>query len=247
MAREPDSKLAERVLPAALYTALQHVFGQGNAGTMLVGGTALAGYYAGHRRSDDLDLFVEDDNAFRATVLAVKSLDDLGTDIEEQQSTSRFFSAACVLQEHAFTAQVVLDPNLFACGSSRVAADGVVVADVETLLKMKAATLVSRCSEKDLYDLLWLLAEQSAIGVEDLVTLGVQIDGGMNAEAALMSIVGTNLRRSACGFSLTQDAGEVYRAIRSLKRGLEQSFEKLAKEQPLPEIGELIRKLRPRS
>ena len=25
---------------------------------MLVGGTALAGFYAGHRRSDDLDLFV---------------------------------------------------------------------------------------------------------------------------------------------------------------------------------------------
>ena len=48
---------------------------------MLVGGTALAGYYAGHRRSDDLDLFVRDEAACRAAVLAVKSLVTLGAGI----------------------------------------------------------------------------------------------------------------------------------------------------------------------
>ena len=66
LAREPQSSLAEQVLPGPLYQALTHVFGQGVSGCMLVGGTALAGYYAGHRRSDDLDLFTEDAFSQRA-------------------------------------------------------------------------------------------------------------------------------------------------------------------------------------
>ena len=57
LARKPESGLAAEVLPPPLYRALTHVFAQGIDGAMLVGGTALAGYYAGHRRSDDLDLF----------------------------------------------------------------------------------------------------------------------------------------------------------------------------------------------
>ena len=247
MAREPDSRIAARVLPTPLYGALTHVFGQGIAGCILVGGTALAGYYAGHRRSDDLDLFVKDGAALRATVLASMSLVEIGTQVEEHQRTSQFFSATCVLQGHAFTLQVVLDPNLFERGSSHVADDGVVVADLETLLKTKAATLVSRCGEKDLYDLRWLLSETPGIGVEELLVLGAEIDGGMNAEAAMTSLVGTRSRRSACTFSLTQDADEVLRDIRALKRRLMEGFEKLAADQPPPEIGELIRKLVPGS
>ena len=78
MAHEPDSALAARVLPAPLYRALGHVFAQGVADVMLVGGTALAGYYAGHRRSDDLDLFVRDTSAFQAVVHAAEALTTLG-------------------------------------------------------------------------------------------------------------------------------------------------------------------------
>ena len=70
---QPDAELAKRVLPAQLHAALAHVFAQGIRDRMLVGGTAIAGYYAGHRRSDDLDLFVRDAKAHRATVLAVGS------------------------------------------------------------------------------------------------------------------------------------------------------------------------------
>ena len=43
MAPQPDSKLAASVLPGPLYEALVHVYAQGVAGSMLVGGTALAG------------------------------------------------------------------------------------------------------------------------------------------------------------------------------------------------------------
>ena len=71
MGDQPDLSLARRVLPAPLLRALQHVFAQGLSGCMLVGGTALAGFYAGHRRSDDLDLFTETGEDQSAAVLAV--------------------------------------------------------------------------------------------------------------------------------------------------------------------------------
>ncbi len=76
--QKPQSRLAADVLPAPLHRALRHVFAQGLSGSMLVGGTALAGYYAGHRRSDDLDLFTKDDLSQAAAVLAVKSLRNTG-------------------------------------------------------------------------------------------------------------------------------------------------------------------------
>ncbi len=211
---------------------------------MLVGGTALAGYYAGHRRSDDLDLFAGDESSRRATVLAVKSLSTLGAAIEERLSTSQFYSATCELDGHLFTVQVVLDSNLFVIAGFHQAADGVLVADLPTLLKMKAATLVSRCAEKDLYDLLWLLRREPGLTLEKLVELGAQVDAGMSPEAVLTSLVGTTLSKGACTFSRTESPGAVFRKISSLKKKLERGFERIALGQPAPPIGELILRLR---
>ena len=243
MAAQPSSKLANSVLPEPLYRALVHVFAQGISGTMLVGGTALAGYYAGHRRSDDLDLFVRDAAAHRATVLAVKSLRGLHAGIAEQQHTSQFYSATVRLNEHHFTVQVVLDAHLFEVAGSMQAPDGVRVADLETLLRMKAATLVSRCSEKDLYDLEWLFGKFPGLDVRRLLELGSAIDAGMNAESALLNVVGTELSVARCGFSSSQSPAEVFADIKSLKARIADALDKAARQQPTPAIGELVRKL----
>jgi hypothetical protein len=245
MAPAPDSKLAARVLPAPLYRALTHAFAQGITRCMLVGGTALAGYYAGHRKSDDLNLFAADESSWRAAVLAARSLGPLGAAIEERQRSSQFYSATCELEGHVFTVQVVLDPNLFAIGGFHRAADAVLVADLPTLLKMKAATLVSRCAEKDLYDLLWLFRQEPDLTLEGLVELGSEIDGGMSAEAVLTSLVGTTLSKSSCQFSSTETPAAVFRKVSSLKKKLARGFERIARAQPAPEIGELMRRLRP--
>ncbi|MBI4563392.1 MAG: nucleotidyl transferase AbiEii/AbiGii toxin family protein [Planctomycetes bacterium] len=243
LATAPDSRLAARVLPPALYRALTHLFGEGLRGCMLVGGTALAGYYAGHRRSDDLDIFAADAVSWRAGTLAVKALSRRRAVVEEQRTTSGFQSTTCRLDGHPFTVQIVLDANLFVVGRSIRAADGVRVADLPTLVKMKAATLVSRCAEKDLYDLHWLLRREPGLTPQQLMELGLEIDGGMNAEAVLGSLVGAVLRRKACAFSRTEGAGAVFRKVSMLRERLGRGFEKLAQGRPAPPIGELIRKL----
>lgn len=246
MAREPESSLASRVLPGPLYRALRHVFHQGVAGCMLVGGTALAGYYAGHRRSDDLDLFVCDELAYRAAVLAVESLvaDPPGGELSTRQHTPQLYSAVGGLDGHEFTVQVVLDPGLFAAGKSVQASDGVTVASLETLLKQKAATLVSRCAEKDLYDIQWLLGEFPHTTPSNLVDLGSQIDGGVTAETILISLSSADLRKEACGFSSQQDASTVFQQVSKLRDTLAREFEKLARKRAESPISELVRKLR---
>lgn len=243
VAREPDGGLAARVLPKPLYRALAHVFTADVSGCMLVGGTALAGYYAGHRRSDDLDLFTADALAQRAMILAVKSLPGIGTTLTDERTSAHFYHTTCHLEGHDFTVQVVLDANLFVVGSAQRAADGVVVADLSTLLEMKAATLVSRCSEKDLYDLVWLFDQDDELDLADLVALGEPMDSGMNAEAVLTSLVGTMLRQSACEFSLSESSREVFAGITRLREGLIRGLERYLRGQPPPRIAELIRRL----
>ena len=159
-------------------------------------------------------------------------------------SSAQYFKASCLYQGHRFTADVVLDANLHAVGESHVADDGVAVAGAGTLLRQKAATLVSRCSEKDLYALIWLFQMNPGVDLSQLIDLGSQIDAGLTAEAALVSLLGSELSSSSCGFSLTQTPGEVLRDIAVLKRNLEASLDKLARSQPAPGIGQLVRALR---
>jgi hypothetical protein len=211
---------------------------------MLVGGTALAGYYAGHRRSDDLDLFTENKPAQKATVLSVKSLGELGCSFAAERSSAHFYHATCRLDGLDFTAQVVLDSNLFAVGSGIEADDGVVVATPQTLLKMKAATLVSRASEKDLYDLAWFFQRDGQLDVPTLIAFGKEVDAGMNGEAVLISLVGTEMRKSACGFSLSQSSEEVLAEVTRVREGLIRGVEGHLRKQRLPPIAALIRKLR---
>ncbi len=243
LARKPESGLAARVLPGPLYIALRHVFSKGASRCVLVGGTALSGYYAGHRRSDDLDLFTDDALSQRSTVLAVSSLGGIGTAFTDQRSSANFYHASCHLNGHDFTVQVVLDPRLFEVGSGVEADDGVTVASLPTILKMKAATLVSRAAEKDLYDLTWLLEQDPGLDVPVLIALGSEIDGGMNAEAVLISLVGTELRESACDFSLSEAPGDVFTRVVRLRNALVQGLEAFLRGQPAPAIAALVRKL----
>jgi hypothetical protein len=244
VARKPESRLAAEVLPPPLHRALGHVFSQRIDGVMLVGGTALAGYYAGHRRSDDLDLFTDGAPAQRAAVLSVKTLAEIGGSLSNERSSARFYHATCRLDGLDFTVQVVEDENLFAVGRGVEADDGVLVADLQTLLKMKAATLVGRASEKDLYDLSWLFDQERQLDVATLIALGKEIDAGMDGEAVLISLVGTPMRESACDFSLTQSAAEVLAEVTRVREGLIRGFEGHLRQRPAPPIAELIRKLR---
>ena len=187
-----DPSLADRVLSHPLLESLRHIFAQGISGCLLVGGTALAGFYAGHRRSDDLDLFTGDAISFRQAVLAVRSLRSIGAELQERSGSNQYYRAVCSLQDLSFTVDVVLDQRILDIAETN-AAGAVVVAGLPTLFAMKAASLISSCSEKDLYDLLWLFNAYPDKELSELIELGRTVDAGMNGEALVYSMAGAGL------------------------------------------------------
>ncbi len=244
-ARKPSLDLAKMVLPKPLLRGLTHLFEQGIQGCMLVGGTALSGFYAGHRRSDDLDLFTRDPASFKSTVLAAKSLETIGVKfLEKGAETAQYFRSTCELDRHRFTIDVVLDSNLFRVGSS-TNVSGIEVADLDTLLMTKSATLVSRCSEKDLYDLIWLFQQFSKLDFSELIRLGHEIDTGVNGENILISLAGANLSEGACDFSnspkITKES--IYKQILKFKKEMIKGMQKLLDEEPAPPLKELVQRV----
>jgi hypothetical protein len=218
---KPDSCIAKQVLPAPLYLALSYIFEQNITNCVLVGGTALSGFYAGHRRSDDLDLFVKDELAFSQTLLSVKSLSNIGTQIKEIAHSNQYYKALCKLNSHEFTVDIVQDVNIFKVGTF-YKSDAILIADLPTLFMMKSAALLSRCSEKDLFDLEWLLKNLKGASISDIILGGVKIDSGMKAETVLYSISSSQTRRDACGFSLdpASDSKVIYDRLIKFKKRL---------------------------
>src|SRR5437868_12963163 len=85
MASSAPSKLT------ALQRDVLRAFFERERGFFLTGGAALAGFHLGHRRTDDLDLFTTDDEAFqRGRRLLVDLAASLGGTLEIRQDTPRF-------------------------------------------------------------------------------------------------------------------------------------------------------------
>ncbi len=206
---EINYQLAQRVLPAPLLEVMESIFEVNIDGMGLVGGTALAGFYYGHRRSDDIDIFVRDRIVKSHLERRIKNLEGSnGIDLYvlEQSNSSDFFHANCQYLNHNFTIDIVVDPHLFTIGNTVSASDEshIVIFDLQTIMKMKIATLVSRCSEKDLYDLLHIFNNYSKLTIGKLIKFGREVDGGVRGESLLASIGGSHLRIDACDFVIDQ-------------------------------------------
>jgi predicted nucleotidyltransferase component of viral defense system len=236
--------LARKVLAKPLFKSIEHIFSQDLFDCMLVGGTAIAGFYAAHRRSDDIDLFVKDEQSFKATIQAVKTLKDIGADLSSESQSKQYYHNICTLNGSHFTIDVVLDPNVFLVGNIEVLKNKVAVADLNTLFKMKIATLVSRCSEKDLYDIKWLLEYFSNTKIDELVRLGQEIDGGVNAENILSSLSSAQINQGACDFSLdkTISKKQIFNEISDFRKKLIIETSNYLRKLPMTALGEFIKK-----
>ena len=239
----PREQISEKTSPAPLREALRRIFSGIDKGLWLVGGTALAGYYAEHRRSDDLDLFAIDETAFQMAIGAVRSLAKKGASPSNERRSPTFFHVDLLFQGHPFTIDVVLDENLHRVGAVHRTKDGILVADLQTLFGSKVACLISRCSEKDLFDLHWIFDRLGKIDVSRMIRAGREFDAGLKPETLLIGLQGTTLREAACGFVLPGsgiNAHQAFNRIVSLKKRLIDAVLEFDKKGPLSKDAERL-------
>lgn len=232
----PRDRISEKTSPAAIRKALHEIFSGIDEGLWLVGGTALAGYYAEHRRSDDLDLFAIDEMTFQMATGAVRSLAKKGASLSGERKSHTFFHVDALFQGHPFTIDVVLDENLHRVGTAHRTEEGVLVANLPTLFGSKVACLINRCSEKDLFDLDWIFERLGKIDVPQMVQAGNEFDAGLSTETLLIGLQGARLRKEACGFLLPGSGVTIDQAfdrINSLRKRLIEAVLEFEKKQPL--------------
>lgn len=251
---EPRLDLAISVLPNELIRALNHIFSHGLSGTALVGGSAISGFYAGHRRSDDLDLFAPTRDAQRQTVRAARRLAEVGIEeVQVYQNIPDFFNANFRIGDYSFKLQVVLDEALHSVATFHDIAHNIRVASLDTLFSMKVAALVGRCSEKDLYDVIWLLAHRfPQCEHAEFLERGYLMDRGVNGETMLMSLTGANLVLEDCDFALDPRLSKqvVHSQITSFRDGLAKGLSLFLHSRSAPSLPMIARQillLRPES
>lgn len=232
----PRDHISTTAIPVAFGEALRFIFQTAAGGVWFVGGSALSGYYAEHRISDDIDLFTAGHAEQESAVRAVKALTSAEAILTRESSTPLFYRADVKFKNHSFTASVVLDENVHRVGHALQTQDSVWVADFQTLLSMKLACLVSRCSEKDLFDLDWMFDKAGFPSAEEIISMGQRMDSGLNLETLIVSIAGTALRKEACQFllptsELTVDSA--YQKIVKLQKVLLKMFLDYEKTAPL--------------
>ena len=220
---DPFPTMSAKCTPRAIRHALELICAKTDQGLWLAGGSALAGFYAEHRRSDDLDLFAVDSPAFTAAIPAVHALATKGATLSNERRTPYYFHVDVIFKNHTFTIDIVLDEHLHEIGAACKTKSGVWVTRLPTLFATKAACLISRCAEKDLFDLHWFFSKLGGIDAQELIESGSAIDEGLTAETLLISLKGATLRKEACHFLLpssTITVDDAYKNILKLREEL---------------------------
>ncbi|MBI2900436.1 MAG: nucleotidyl transferase AbiEii/AbiGii toxin family protein [Planctomycetes bacterium] len=155
-----------------------------NPAFFLTGGTALAAFYLGHRRSDDLDFFTIDDAAWASVAAAAEgAARDLGAEIEWTRTAPQF--RRCVLSRgaDAVVADFVRDIDAQIV-REKPTRDGIVVDSIEDIAANKICTLLGRQEAKDYIDVYFLA--KAGIDPLAMVPLANRKDAGVNPAVLAM-------------------------------------------------------------
>lgn len=142
----------------------------------LTGGAALAGFYLGHRVTDDLDLFTHEREAFDLGSRTLSQVaEDLGAHITIRQDAPGFRRHVVSRGAEAVVVDLVWErvPSAY---PEKAELAGIRIDPVEEILINKLTTVVSRAEERDLVDLLFL--ERAGLSVERGLSGALAKDGG---------------------------------------------------------------------
>jgi hypothetical protein len=145
-------------------------------GFFLTGGAALAGYYLGHRTTDDLDLFTTDPAAFeRGRFVMAEVASQLGGHLVTRQDAPGFRRLVLARGAEALVVDLVRDPSP-QLHDTKLVRDEIVLDPPDEILANKLTAIVGRAEPRDLVDVLFL--ERAGHRVEDALPAALAKDGG---------------------------------------------------------------------
>lgn len=142
----------------------------------LTGGAALAGFYLGHRETNDLDLFTLTDVLDDGVALLREIAHQFGAALESIQTSPDFRRLLMRRGEEAVVIDLVREHAAQKYADKNIV-NGIRVDRPEEILANKLCTLLSRSEVRDLVDVRAL--EIAGYQVEDAIPAAVAKDGGL--------------------------------------------------------------------
>jgi Nucleotidyl transferase AbiEii toxin, Type IV TA system len=152
----------------------------------LTGGAALAGFYLGHRTTDDLDLFTHEKEAFDLGAFALQAAADAaGARLAIRQDAPGFRRYVVTRGSEAVLVDLVWErvPSAFPDKPERA---GIRIDPIEEILVNKLTAALSRAEERDLVDLLFL--ERAGHRAEPALPAALAKDGGCTPAALAFAL-----------------------------------------------------------
>lgn len=172
-------RLHSEILTPLQITFLQHFFSKENSSAFfLTGGTALAGFYFGHRLSEDLDLFTVADDVLAEVDVTVPLLaQSLDCQIVRSRRSEHF--RQFILQSLDETESLKIDcvRDFGPQYGEHAFVEGIVVDSIENIGANKVTAILGRTEIKDFVDLHFIL--QSGLDFDHLFNLAKEKDTGL--------------------------------------------------------------------
>jgi hypothetical protein len=143
----------------------------------LTGGAALAGFYFGHRRTDDLDLFTLENEIENGFAIARDAARHLGATVEAIITSPDFRRLLVKRGDEAMIVDLVRE-YVFQLETEKPIINGIRVDSPEEILANKLCALLSRSEIRDLIDVREL--ENAGFSLKNALQVAAQKDTGLS-------------------------------------------------------------------
>jgi predicted nucleotidyltransferase component of viral defense system len=159
-----------------LQRALLEAFFRRAPAFYLTGGAALAGFYLGHRRTEDLDLFTTEDAMESGERALQEAAEELGASVERLQTTPDFRRRLVRRGNESLVADLVRE-RVMAGQRPKIQRGTIRLDSAEEILANKLCALLSRSEVRDLVDVMAL--KRAGVRIEDVLPDAMRKDGGL--------------------------------------------------------------------
>lgn len=142
----------------------------------LTGGGALAGFYLGHRRTEDLDLFTTEEALDAGERALQEAADELGASVERLQTSPDFRRRLVRRSDESLVVDLVRE-RVTAGQRAKIQRGTIRLDSAEEILANKLCALLSRAELRDLVDVVAL--ERAGLHIEEVLPDAMQKDGGL--------------------------------------------------------------------